>query len=159
MIAKHSDSPREDPTAGRPASTPWWAWGCSGELSRANIANARRYLILSAVWAVSLVLTLLALKAWGEALGPAAYVLALVPAAAFLGVIWAYIRFLRGADELTRKIHFEGMAVGFAAGLAWILCYPVLEAAGAPALELIDATYPMVFGYTVAVALAQRRYR
>lgn len=156
MHAKHAEITPHDASQDRP---PWWAWGCSAELSRTNVANARRYLILTGVWAVSLVLTVLGLKVWGEALGPVAYAVALVPTAAFLGVVWAYSKFLRGADELTRKIHVDGMAMGFAAGLVWALGYPVLEAAGAPALELGDAVFPMVLGYVVTVFLGQRRYR
>jgi hypothetical protein len=139
---------------------PWWAWGCSAELGPRDWANYGRFLRLMLGWAVLLVVTSIGLKVYGHALGPAAYGLALLPTAVFLLGARAYVRFLREADELTRKIHVEAMAVGFAAGLTCMLGYPVLEMAGAPALDVSDmASLPTVAGYVIGILRAQRRYR
>lgn len=159
MIAKPADiTSRESSSEGR-RPTPWWAWGCGAELGPGDIANYRRFFILSLVWGASVILTIWTLKVWGEALGPVAYALALVPTVAFLAMSWAYVRFLNGADELTRKIHMEAMAAGFGVGLVCMLGYPILEVAGAPPLDLADAVFPTVVAYVLAFYLSKRRYR
>lgn len=141
-------------------STPWWAWGCSAELSAGDRENYKRFHWLLLAWAVVLVTATLCLKLWGDALGPATYLVALVPTGIFLLTARAYLRFLRGADELTRKIHLEGMAIGFAVAIVILLAYPALEIAGAAPLDLqMGLVMPTVFGYSIGVYRAQRRYR
>lgn len=159
MHAKHADVTRESTRSEGPTSTPWWAWGCGTELGPGDIANYRRFFVLSIVWGATFVFTIWTLKTWGDALGPVAYALALVPTAAFLAMIWAYVRFLDEADELTRKIHMEAMAAGFGAGLVCMLGYPLLEIAGAPPLDLNDAVLPAVVTYVLAFYFTKWRYR
>ena len=151
--ARHDESQDDRPSA------PWWAWGCSAELGPGDYANYRRFLLLTLAWVASLLLTVTGLNAWGDALGPVGYAVALVPTALFLAVIWAYVRFLREADELTRKIQVQAMAVGFGAALVCLLGYPVLEKVGAPPLDLDLLVLPMMLAYVVAVYRQQRRYR
>lgn len=150
--------PGDEPTEHR-TRAPWWAWGCGAELGPGDVANYRRFLVLSMVWAATLVPAVWTLKRWGDVLGPWAYAVALVPTVLFLGVIWSYVRFLDGADELTRKIHMEAMAAGFGIGLLCLLGYPLFELAGAPPMSLSDAILPMVLTYTIAFYATQRRYR
>lgn len=139
---------------------PWWAWGCAAELGPRDRVNYKRFNGLILGWAVITVATALCLKTWGDALGPAAYAVALVPTAVFLLGVRAYVRFLREADELTRKIHLEAMAVGFGVGLVFMFGYPLLERAGAPPLDLqTDVVLPTVIGYVIGILRAQRRYR
>lgn len=141
-------------------STPWWAWGCSAELSAGDRENYKRFHWLLLAWAVVLVAATLCLKLWGDAMGLAAYLVALVPTGIFLLAARAYLRFLRGADELTRKIHLEGMAIGFAVAIVILLAYPALEIAGADPLNLqMGLVMPTVLGYSFGVYRAQRRYR
>ena len=49
------------------------------------------------------------------------------PTLATVPLIVSYMRFLRGADELTRKIQMDAMAVGFAAGSVARLVSPLLQ--------------------------------
>lgn len=151
--------PLEDTSSGSRTRAPWWTWGCGDELSPGDLANQRRLMVLMVVWIATLVPTLMALKRWEESLGPAAYALALVPTLLFLTVVQAYVRFVREADELTRKIHLEGMAVGFGVGVVYLLGYPVFESLGAPDGDLSYALLPMVAGYVLGIHRAQRRYR
>lgn len=52
----------------------------------------------------------------------------------FLLAVRAYLVFLRGADELLRRIETEALALGFAAGTVFSLLYPLFERLGAPEL-------------------------
>ena len=149
----------EDTSSGNRTRAPWWAWGCGAELSPGDVANQRRLMVLMVVWIATLAPISMALKRWEESLGPAAYALALAPTLFFLGVAWAYVRFVREADELTRKIHLEGMAVGFGVAVVYLLGYPVFETVGAPEGDLSYALLPMVTGYITGIYRAQRRYR
>lgn len=139
--------------------TPWWAWGCSAQLGPRDLANYRRMNYLFMAWGFLFVAGVLILARWAATLGPFAYVIAAVPTVVFLLGAASYVRFLRNADELTRKIHMEGMAVGFGAGLTVLLAYPILETAGAPPMDLSLAVIPAVAGYVFGVYRAQRRYR
>lgn len=160
MSAKSAEMGRGDRPAGDRTRAPWWTWGCGGELGPKDVDNYRRFMLLTLLWVLVFLPTMFALKTWGEALPQAAaYGLALLPAAAYLAVVWAYARFLRGADELTRKIHLEGMAIGFAAGVVTLLGYPAFELAGAPPGDLGYALMPMVLAYVIGIYRAQRRYR
>lgn len=159
MDAKTAYADRQDDPQGEPLPAPWWAWGCSAELGPGDLTNYRRFLLLALAWVASLFLTVTGLDAWGEALGPVRYGVALVPTVVFLAVIGAFVRFLREADELTRKIQVQGMAVGFGAALVCLLGYPVLEKVGAPPLDLDLVILPMMLAYVVAVYRQQRRYR
>ena len=77
-----------------------------------------------------------------------------------LGVVtlWCYIQFLRGADELERKIHVEALALGFGIGAVWMMSWRLLERAGAPELDVNDGLLVMLIAYAVGVGLARRRY-
>lgn len=158
MDAKHMDAAHGD-TEDR-TRLPWWAWGCHGELGPGDVANYRRFMLFTLLWVAVFLPLIFTLKTWGEALPQAAaYGLALLPTVAYLAVVWAYVRFLRHADELTRKIHQEGMVIGFGAGVVTLLGYPVFEAAGAPPGDLAYALMPMIVGYVFGILRAQRRYR
>lgn len=154
----HAAARQDDSQDDRP-SAPWWAWGCSAELGPGDYANYRRFLLLTLAWVASLLLTVTGLNTWGNALGPVRYAVALVPTVVFLAAIGAYVRFLREADELTRKIQVQAMAVGFGAALVCLMGYPVLEKVGAPPLDLDLLVMPMMLAYVVTVYRQQRRYR
>jgi len=49
--------------------------------------------------------------------GPVAWGIALIPFTLSIGIVVAYLRFLRNADEFIRKIQVEGLAVGFGVGI------------------------------------------
>lgn len=75
----------------------------------------------------------------------------------------SYLRFVREADELVRKIQLEGLAVGFWAGFAFGVLYSVLMQAGLPRLDPAGALSVMVavmaLGYAFGRVLASKRYR
>ncbi len=84
--------------------------------------------------------------------------LALAPVVPVLFALWAFVRFLRGTDELQRQIHFE--AIAFAAGATGILTftYGFLENVGFPHLNPIWVL-PLLIGlWGMGVAITGRRY-
>lgn len=99
----------------------------------ADRRNQYRYLIWTAGWMAVFTLAAQALK--GNLGGPelsgwAATAVALAPNLAALGVLRAYLRFLREADELTRLIQVQSLAIGFGAWFFWNLSWRLLEDAG-----------------------------
>jgi MFS family permease len=86
-----------------------------------------------------------------------------LPIALLVPWLLAFSRFLREADELVRKIHMEGIAVGFLAGIAFGMGYVILQEAGLPQLHSSMAVAivvaVMMLGYAVGRALASKRYR
>ena len=63
--------------------------------------------------------------------GPTAWVMAVFPNVVAVGMLLAYLRFLRMADELTRLIQLQGLAVGFGAWIFSAMAWKAFEAAGA----------------------------
>jgi hypothetical protein len=108
------------------------------------------------------VVFLLASSALGEGWiepGGTAWVVALLPDLFALGVVLAYVRFLRGADELMRRVQLEGLALGFGAGFFFAMGYRLLERAGAPGLDINDASIPMLIAFFAGQTIALWRYR
>ena len=81
--------------------------------------------------------------------------------AAILGVaaMLAYLKFLREADELARKIQFDGIAFAFGVGILLTVGYQMFEWAGAPVLELSTVATIMLVAFSVGQINAMRRYR
>ncbi len=90
--------------------------------------------------------------------GGAAWVVALVPNLLAVAVVLVYMRFLRDADELVRRIQLEGLAFGFGAGVIFAMGYQLVERAGAPQLSLADLAAGMMLAFVVGVVRANRRY-
>jgi len=132
-------------------------WTCSGLLTPRDAANLRRF----NAWNIGLALAfagsvfILALDVVNPTLG---YALAAVTL--FLGVsaIRAYVRFLRSADELLRKIHLEAIAMAFGAGVVSILTWELLEMAGAPDLDRSLFAAAMLIFWGVGQAIGIRHY-
>lgn len=145
---------------------PWWAYGCSAELTPRDVANMRRL----NVW------TFVAMFAWLAVLwtmtsdrvtSPLVILLVIVPVLALMRTFQVAVRFLREADELTRRIQVEAMAVGFGAAFAASFLERFAEEAvellgGGPWLgELPDLFMPLlwlVVAYSVSVIRLQRHY-
>ncbi len=70
-----------------------------------------------------------------------------------------YLLFLRGADELLRKIQTEALGVGFGVGVAVSLFYPLLERLGAPHLPVDGTALIMLVVWGAGSWLGTRRYR
>lgn len=137
---------------------PWWAIGCSPTMARGDRRNLRRFNALLFLWLVTFAGTLAVLRLQPDGLGAWRFVVAATPALFLLVALLAYIKFIREADELTRKIQLESLAFGFGAGFWVMFGYSMLVKAGAPPLDTTDASMAMVFAYMVSVAMAQKRY-
>lgn len=142
----------------------WPAWGCSDQAKPGDLRNALLWNFWLAVWMAVFVLSAWLLRRFGgdnpwlaaTALGTTA--LAAIPA------IRATLRFLREADELTRLIQIQAMAIAFGGGvIAFTLerfVQQLIELAALPEI-MLDLTSPlmvMCLTYAVTVLLLQRRY-
>ena len=74
------------------------------------------------------------------------------------GAVLAFIRFLREADELLRKIQLEALGVAFGAGAVFTLGYRLCERIGAPRLDVSDGYLVMMIFWTLGQYLGYRRY-
>jgi hypothetical protein len=70
----------------------------------------------------------------------------------------SYLLFLRGADELLRRIQVEALAIGFGAGAVFSLLYPLLEGLGAPKLDGNATAMVMMFSWGAGTWVVTRRY-
>lgn len=137
---------------------PWYSFGCVGTMTPTDVRNLGRFNLWMMGWAVSWVATLFALKLGGDLAPGLRYALTAIPIAVALATIVAYLRFLRQADELLRKIHLEGMAWGFGVAFVLTTASPLLERAGAPPLEAAILWAAMVFGWAIGQLVGRRRY-
>jgi hypothetical protein len=109
-----------------------------------------------AVYMVVLVVSLIIIQANPDSLWRVP--LAIAPVVPVLFALWAFVRFLRGTDELQRQIHFE--AIALAAGATGVLTftYGFLENVGFPHLNPIWVL-PLLIGlWGIGAAIAGRRY-
>ena len=130
---------------------------CSGtELDR---RNQYRFTAWSFAWALTYVAASWTLKSDRELATPLTWALVAVPTLLSIVAVFAYLRFLRMADELLRKIQLDGLATGFAAGLVYIIGYQLLEAVGASPLQSDNVVLVMVFGWMLGQFVGMWRYR
>lgn len=121
----------------------------------------KRYMVelagAGAGYAVALVIAVVAT----QSAAPAAlrYAAALLPVLPIGYGMLAYMRFLRGIDELQRRIQLDGLA--FAVGGTGLLtvAWGFLELAGAPHLPAIWVFPTLIWLWGLGTALATRRYQ
>ena len=82
-------------------------------------------------------------------------ILLLVPAAI---LIWAFLRSIRRADELQRKILFEALALAFVVQFATAMVYAFLEGLDVRRPPSILWASLLVVSWSVGLAIASRRY-
>ena len=125
--------------------------------------NNRLILAWSLAWAVGLTVAAQTLKGriFDVAIGANAltWVIALVPVALFVGVLRAYLRFVRGTDELQRLIQLQALAVGFGAGLLLLMHWELFEFVGAPGMDPSDAVMVPIFAWVSSQFYFGWRYR
>lgn len=137
----------------------WWKLikSCSGtELDRRNQYRFTAWLM---AWAVSFLAATWTLQADLGLPSPVSWLVALTPNVFGIVALFAYLRFLRMADELLRKIQLEGLALGFGAGVVFAMGYQLLERAGAPQLQVSAPAVVMMVGWALGQLLGMRRYR
>lgn len=136
-----------------------WTFGCSSDLAPSDITRYRRAQAVILLWVPVLAATVVALRQWSPEPGLLAYAVAAIPGIMMSAGFLLYGDFLRKADELTRKIQTEGMAVGFAVGLVISLSYALLEKVGAPKMDASDTVIIMVVAAMIAIQRQQRKYK
>lgn len=144
----------------RAGKATWWqaALMIRGETA----VDQRNLMVFTAwcfVWAVTFCAVTFALKSFPGLEGPVAWMLAMIPIAVGVVTVRAFLRFLREADEFTRKVQLEGIAWGFGAGHLFCVGYFFLERFGAPAIPVILVIVPLAMGWAVGSLLVAARYR
>lgn len=131
---------------------------CRAHMTQNDKRNARIFTAWTFVWALSFVAATFLLAGEIVVTAPLTWLVALVPTALGLQAIRSYVYFLRGADELLRKVHLEGLAIGFGAGVIFTMGYGLLEHIGASALNISDPIVVFFFFWALGQWLAMRRY-
>jgi hypothetical protein len=128
-------------------------------MTPADYRNLGRFNLLVIGW--SLVFGVATVVLRNRAFDAVAVGVALVALHAALGIatLFAYLRFLRDTDELQRRIHLEGIGLGFGAGVVFSLSYRLAERIGAPELDTTDPLLVFVLFWALGQWLAVRRYR
>lgn len=81
-----------------------------------------------------------------------------VPPSAFL--VWTFVRWIRGLDELQHRIVFQAVSFAFVTAILVMIGMEGLEKAGVlPKVGWESAWEGMLFLYAAGYAWAQRRYR
>lgn len=123
-------------------------------------AVRRRYnrdmVTAAAAYIAVLVVALTLLNAYPDAWWR--YPVALAPMVPCVGIVRAVMRYLRGADELQRRIELEALAFAFAAGSLLTFSYGFLQIVGLPDVSWM-AVWPVLAAcWIVGKWLAHRRY-
>lgn len=131
--------------------------GCQGMTAR-DRRNSRTTNWWLAGWMVSFLATSFALK--GEHLSPGPLAWLAVGTCTALGLIVGhyYLRFIREADELLRKIQLEALAIGFGAAFIGHFTLSLVERVRGQVFETGDLFMLMVFFYIVGIIAGTRRY-
>ena len=90
--------------------------------------------------------------------GPLAYALCIATVVLMSGATRAYVIFLRGADELVRKIQVEALSMSFGAAAIFMIGWRLAERLGAPRLDVDDPFIIMVIVWGVGQWAGYRRY-
>ena len=117
--------------------------------------------IWTAAWVASLAVAKFGSAAMGESSAAVSWILIAVNVAVGIGWIIAHARYLRGVDDLQRKILMDALAVALGAGLVGGLAFSVAGSAGLIAFDSDIAFASILMGvvYLVAVAAGTLRYR
>jgi hypothetical protein len=127
---------------------------CANGLRKKDVRNAR----VTNIWCVGWALTFIAATYFVKRLEPPFGLAALAVAvqlAVGIFTVRSYQRFLREADELTRKIHLEALGVGGAAAMAVGTTFIVLIPQGVAAIWGLALTLAaLCCGFSFGVARA-----
>lgn len=125
-----------------------------------NNRGALYFVALTFVWTATMVLIDKA-ALWGWPLSPGLALVAIALNTALgLGVILAFIRHLRGMDELQRKVQFDSLALTVGIGFVGSFTYSLLVTTGFIVdAEISDILVLMALTYMGSVVVGQVRYR
>lgn len=136
-----------------------WQRVTVGAGTAADRRNNRRFTVWCLAWAAALIGATWIVDSYDSVVGPIAWLVALSPNIFAIGALVAYLRYLRMADEMQRRIQVEGLAIGFGTGWIFTIGYLVLQSAGAPAIPLTAIILVMTAGWIVGNIIAVRHYR
>jgi hypothetical protein len=127
------------------------------DLTPRDLRNSRNFHIWFAITLVTYAAAMVLID--GKIVPPiAGWALTTLSALFSLAMLRAYVIFLREADELLRKIHLDGLALGFGAGTIFMLIYRLCERLGAPKLDINDPLLVMVSFWALGFWIGMRRY-
>ncbi|WP_243074311.1 hypothetical protein [Microbacterium sp. SS28] len=118
-----------------------------------------------AIWTIAWLATLALAQFAPEALWDAQPVLSWIAIAlnVAVGIVWiaSYARFLRGADDLQRKIQMDAMAAALGAGLVGGCAYAAASSAGLVSFDsdIAFLIALMAVAYLIAILVGSLRYR
>jgi hypothetical protein len=138
----------------------WWQsiTGCAAMMTPTDRRNYTRFSAWLGAWGLIFIAATLLLDSGVLASRFMTWTVAVVPDLFGVGVLRAYLRFLRSTDELMQRIQLEGLALGFGVGCLFATGYRLLERAGAPGLDINDTVLPMLVAWFLGQAIALRRY-
>ena len=141
----------------QPQQTKGFGWTCSGLLTERDARNLRVFNVFLILWALSFAISLIALGA--EVLpSQAGFALPAITLALGGVSVQKYFVFLRGADELLRRIQLEAFAFGFGGGTVLMLTWGLLEELGAPQIQAAGWVSIMLILWGIGQRLGIRRY-
>jgi hypothetical protein len=142
---------------GQPAGRrSFWAALRSSCGTQSDRRNQYWFVAWTLAWALSFVAANWVIKKPPATEGLTLWLVAIAPNIFAIGAVLAYMRFLRAADELMRKIQIDGLAVGFGAALIFNTGYTLLETAGAPRTDTITV---MCVAWVAGQMIGVWRYR
>ena len=128
-------------------------------LTERDRRNQWRFVGWSLIWTFAWTVASIAINHDWLGKGLPQLVIALVPTILGVGMLLAYSKFLREADELQRKIQLDALALGFGSGLVGAVLYRLLERTGfIGEADVLNVMLLMVVVYTVGVLVGQKRY-
>jgi len=126
-----------------------------------EIKLTARLALWTVAWAATLALARFGPRHLWDSHAVATWVAVAVNLLAGIGWIVAFTRFLRGIDELQRKIMQDALAVTL--GVGWVVgfAYVVADGAGRVAYDVDIAVLPVLLGvvFLAAFAVGKLRYR
>jgi len=146
---------KQDSDHGRPT---FWQVLCFRSGTEVDQANNKQFTLWCIAWALAIVGATSLITFLEDLPKSLAWLIALAPNALALLALLSYLRLLRMTDELQRKIHIEGLAMGFGAGWMFALGYMALESVGAPQMSLTGMIMVLTAGWMVGTFMAVRRY-
>lgn len=131
--------------------------GCSS--TETDRRNVRHMNLVAFTWAVTYCVATYFLRSEFNLPVTVAVILVAVPAVLGAVMLWSWVRFLRGCDEMMRKLHLEALAIGFGITVLAIITASLLDAAGVPPLSVNSILVIAGFAYMSGVAYSTRRYQ
>ena len=131
---------------------------CCSDMTERDRRNARHANYWLFGWMASFVGAIFAMKYGVLPEGVATWAVIAASTAIGLVAIRAFVRFIRDADELLRKIQLEALALGFGAGFVANFTLALVERVREQPFEIGDVFLIMVVFYVIGVITGTRRY-